>query len=177
MRLHGRSDNLSQVALAYLLEPTHSQAAGYMCPSCLSRTSYVQPWWQGTTTVESLLYLLGSSCSAMTGWCLCRPFKSLFRSQEIFQIGTLLTSSSLNLRQSFHMPPLVASSGYLCGYHLPFGLEEKSTCDVTYSLCEKLVHWTSSAENHYRNISAEWRLNSISSRGIFPVSVNWSSHH
>jgi len=72
---------------------------------------------------------------------LCLGAKQLLQ-WGLFWVSTSLTSSSINHRQGCWALPLVAASR--CGYHLPFNLEEESMCKVTYSLCQKLVHWTSS---------------------------------
>lgn len=158
-----RSGGLSQVDLAHPLKLTHSQAARCMCLSCMSRTSCVQPRGQGTTaTMSSGFLLLGNDRLVFVQAFSSSIWEPNNYYSGTFQLTALLTSSSINLRQGWQVLPLVASSGYLCGCHLLFGLEEERTCNVTYSLRVKLVHWTSSAENRYTNISEEWGLKSTS---------------
>lgn len=88
----------------------------------------------------------------------------------------LVTSAYTNLRQGYQGLLLVPSSGYLCGCHLLFGLKEESMCNVTYSLCVKFVHRTSSVENHLcKHLSRTKTKQHKPMCGFFSASINWSS--
>lgn len=105
----------------------------------------------------------------------CLPSEPNNYYSGIFWLRMLFTSSPINLRQDCQAWPLFAFSGYLCGSFQSSCLEEQSTYSVTYSLRIKVVHWTSSAENHHTNISVG--LNSTSPCAVFSDSINWWSYN
>lgn len=131
---------------------------------CKFRISCVQPRGKGTTATVAPRSVLWLPLEKQWQIGVCPLLLRLpLGAKQLLLWGhliALLSSSSINLRQGCQALPLVVSSGYLFGYHLPFGLEGESTSNV--SLCVKFVHWTSSAKNHYTNISAEWGVNSTS---------------